>query len=221
MVPPRTLARRAVGTRGGSARSEPPRFSVKPPIAATDVAAGGTGTGKVFPAAIGGLGEIAADHAAAAIFPHRGEGAAIAAIVPFIRPADIAIQTLAVDAEGHRLVFAIDVAADDVAEQAAQHHAADHRAAVAATGRAADQAARQRPEDRARRGVGAPAIGLVAALLIIGRRRGRRRRRTIIAISITIAIEAAHAAHAVITAVAAVIAVMVPIAVIAVGVVAW
>src|SRR3954471_16988214 len=153
MVPPRTLALRAVGTRGGSARSEPPRFSVKPPIAATDVAAGGTGTGEVFPAAISGLGEIAADHAPAAIFPHRGEGAAIAAIVPFIRPADIAIQTLAVDAEGHRLVFIIDAAADGVPEQPPRPPAAGARAAVPAPGRAADQAARQRTEDRPRGGV--------------------------------------------------------------------
>ena len=102
-------------------------WSVKPPIAGADVAAGGAAAAELVAAAIGDGGEVAADHAAAAIFAHRGEGAAIAAIAPFIGPADIAVQALAIDAEGHWLVFAIDVATGEIVSSLKQENAATIR----------------------------------------------------------------------------------------------
>src|SRR4051812_8128933 len=180
-----------------------------------DLAAGRAGAGEILAAAPGGLGEIAAHHAAAAEFAHRGEGAAIAAIVPFIGTADIAVQPGGIGAIGHRLVVAIDVAADDIAEQAAHHHTADCGASVAPAGYAAQQTARQGAENRAVDGIAAPAAFFIAALLVIGGRSRRRRRRTVI-----VAVAAPTAiADAAIAAVAVIIAIVIGIAVITIGVI--
>src|SRR5260221_4056060 len=142
-------------------------------MAISDVAARDAGADKVPIAAPAGFGEFTADLAAAAKFAGRGESAAIAAIAPFIGTSDVAVQAVGIDAIGHRLVLAINVAADDVAQETAQHHAADHRAAIAAAGRAADQSTRQGAEDGAGGGVAAAATLFIAAPLLIGRR-GRR-----------------------------------------------
>src|SRR6478736_6294812 len=95
-----------------------------------DVAAGDAGAGEVPVAAPAGFAELPADLAAAAELTRAGEGAAIAAIVPFIGTADVAIQAVGIGAIGDRLVFTVDIAPDHIAKQAAQHHAAHHRAAI-------------------------------------------------------------------------------------------
>src|SRR6266702_68096 len=172
-------------------------------MAAARVATGRAGAGEVLATAIGGLGEFAADHAAATVFARCGKGAAIAAIAPFIGAADFAVQAVGIDAKRHGLVLAIDVAADDIAQQAAQHHAAHDRAAIAAAGRAADQAAGQRAEDGAGGGIAAAAALFITALLIIVLRR-RRRRRAIAAIRRAI-VAVAAIADAAVTPVAIVI----------------
>src|SRR5690348_10039648 len=116
--------------------------SVKTPAGAfIHIAAGNTRAGMALTPAPGGGGEFAAHLAAAAEFARRGEGAPIRPAVPFIRPADVAIQTVDINGIGLRLVLAIHVAADDVAKQTAADHAAHGGKAVAMAGKAADQAA--------------------------------------------------------------------------------
>src|SRR5215469_14919818 len=147
--------------------------SVKPPIAAADLAARGSGAGKALTTAPAGFGEVAAYLIAAAELAHRGEGAVIGTAVPLIGPADIAVETVGIDPVCGRLVVAVDVAADHIAEQAADHDTADRGAGTAVTGKTADQAAGDRAENGAVHGIAAVATLFIGALLVIA---GRRRR---------------------------------------------
>src|SRR4029078_13082008 len=83
--------------------------------------------------------------------------------------ADIAVQATGVRAEGNRLVIAVDVLGDGVAEQAAQHRAAHDGAAIAVTDGRAEQPTGNRAEDRAGRGIAAAAAAFITALLVIDR----------------------------------------------------
>src|SRR6185437_407455 len=148
--------------------------------------AGRARTGILAATAIGGFAEVAADDAAPAEFPRRGEVAIAAPATPVVAAADVAIQALGIDAERHRLVVAVDVAADGVAQKAAQHCATDGRAAIAVGDARAERGARQRAEDGAGGGIAAVAALFIAALLVISARRwGRRRGRAITVSAIT------------------------------------
>jgi len=104
--------------------------SVKTPVAILGAAS--RTIARQFPAAtIGGCHEIAANNVAAAILAYWLEIAAFLSMIPVIAAADIAIETAGIDLEGIRLIVAIDISRDRVAEQAAQYSAADNRAAIA------------------------------------------------------------------------------------------
>src|SRR5690348_1950070 len=70
--------------------------------------------------AIGGLRELTAHFASAAVFPDRREIAVCIAMAPFIAPADIAVQPGCVNLECSGLFIAVDVAGNCVAENATQ-----------------------------------------------------------------------------------------------------
>src|SRR5579863_8273845 len=194
--------------------------SVETPVACADLAAGRAAAGEALSAAPAGFGEVAADLIAAAEFAHRGEGSVIAAIVPLVGTADVAVQAVGIDPECRRLVVAIHVAADDIAEQATNHDAADGGAGPAMTGEAADQSTRECAEDGAVDRIAAVATLFIGTLLVIAGRRGRRgtiarrgwRRRTIV-IAVTVT-------DAAIAAVVVVIAVVIGLAVITIRIVA-
>src|SRR5689334_22889560 len=100
------------------------------------------------------------------VFPHRREIAVSATRVPLIATADIAIEPGGIDTERFRLVVAIDVLRDEIAQQSAQSRAAHDHTTIAMGGRAADQAAGQGAENGAGHCIAAVAVLFVAALLI-------------------------------------------------------
>jgi hypothetical protein len=139
----------------------------------------------------------------------------IVAVVPFVTPADIAVQAVGIDAEGVGMVLAIHIARDGIAQEPAQKHAADDGAAIAVAHGRADQAAADGAEDRSGRGVAVVAGALIVAFAIICGRSGRRTVAVIAAIISTIVGEM------VILAVAIIIAVVIHLAVIAVRIGSW
>src|SRR6185312_8720458 len=80
-------------------------------------------------AAVDHLGEIAAKAAAAKIFAVGDYVAAIGTAMPFIAPADRAVETVLIGTHGIAAVLAIHVARDGVAGEPPQESATDDRAA--------------------------------------------------------------------------------------------